>query len=237
LRYDLANFPRIVGDLAESYDLSPDRKSVTFRLRPGVRFHDGSTLTSADVKATYERLRNPPAGVVSIRQAHFEDITTIDTPDALTVRFDLRRPNDAILHVFASPWNCVYSSRLMAADPNYPMRVVMGTGPFRFVERRCDDFGSGRAATIRRHEPLSSTRTSTVRRRLAPWLALAGLGVAAALMAGLKAIVLWFPRDRIAFVNGGMIMLGSLGAVTATAPPDTTGQSGMTPPGRTPTRR
>lgn len=49
---------------------------------------------------------------------------------------------------------------------------------------------------------------------------LIGLGVAAALMAGLKAIVLWFPRERIAFVNGWMIMLGSLGAVTATLPTD-----------------
>src|SRR6201999_3686263 len=50
--------------------------------------------------------------------------------------------------------------------------------------------------------------------------AMIGLGVAASLMAGLKAIVVWFPRDRLAFVNGGMIMLGSLGAVTATAPTD-----------------
>jgi predicted MFS family arabinose efflux permease len=50
--------------------------------------------------------------------------------------------------------------------------------------------------------------------------ALIGLGVAASLMAGLKAIVVWFPRDQVAFVNGGMIMLGSLGAVTATAPTD-----------------
>jgi hypothetical protein len=50
--------------------------------------------------------------------------------------------------------------------------------------------------------------------------ALIGLGVAAALMAGLKAIVMWFPRNRVAFVNGGMIMLGSLGAVTATASTD-----------------
>jgi MFS family permease len=50
--------------------------------------------------------------------------------------------------------------------------------------------------------------------------ALIGLGVAASLMAGLKATVIWFPRERIAFVNGWMIMLGSLGAVTATAPTD-----------------
>lgn len=50
--------------------------------------------------------------------------------------------------------------------------------------------------------------------------AMIGLGVAASLMAGLKAVVVWFPKDRIAFVNGAMIMLGSLGAVTATAPTD-----------------
>lgn len=50
--------------------------------------------------------------------------------------------------------------------------------------------------------------------------ALIGLGVAAGLMAGLKAIVLWFPADRHALVNGWMMMLGTLGAVTATAPAD-----------------
>jgi MFS family permease len=50
--------------------------------------------------------------------------------------------------------------------------------------------------------------------------AMIGLGVAASLMAGLKAVVIWFPKERIALVNGCMIMLGSLGAVTATAPTD-----------------
>jgi type IV secretory pathway TrbF-like protein/predicted MFS family arabinose efflux permease len=48
--------------------------------------------------------------------------------------------------------------------------------------------------------------------------AMIGLGVAAALMAGLKAIVLWFPKERVALVNGCMSMCGALGAVTATAP-------------------
>jgi MFS family permease len=48
--------------------------------------------------------------------------------------------------------------------------------------------------------------------------ALIGLGVATALMAGLKAIVLWVPPERVALANGYMIMLGALGAVTATAP-------------------
>lgn len=48
--------------------------------------------------------------------------------------------------------------------------------------------------------------------------AMIGIGVAAALTAGLKSIILWFPRERVALLNGYMIMLGSLGAVTATAP-------------------
>ena len=48
--------------------------------------------------------------------------------------------------------------------------------------------------------------------------ALLGLGVALALMAGFKAIVLWFPPSRLALVNGWLVMLGALGAVTATAP-------------------
>jgi predicted MFS family arabinose efflux permease len=50
--------------------------------------------------------------------------------------------------------------------------------------------------------------------------ALIGIGVSAALMAGLKALIIWFPRERIALVNGCMIMLGSFGAVTATTPTD-----------------
>ncbi len=60
----------------------------------------------------------------------------------------------------------------------------------------------------------------TAQHFLSLWIgrALIGFGVAASLTAGLKAIVLWFPRERMALLNGIMIMLGALGAVTATAP-------------------
>src|SRR5260370_8930762 len=50
--------------------------------------------------------------------------------------------------------------------------------------------------------------------------ALIGLGVASAMTAGLKALVLWFPGDRVPLLNGLMVMLGALGAVTATLPAD-----------------
>lgn len=133
LRYDTAHYPAIVGDLAEDFSVSDDGLSYHFTLRPDITFHDGSPLTSADVAASYERLRNPPEGVTSARKIDFADIKAIETPDARTVVFTLSQPNGAMLSTFASPWNCVYSKALMASDPNYPAKRVMGSGAFRFV--------------------------------------------------------------------------------------------------------
>ena len=74
LKFDTANYPKVVGDLAESWTLSPDGLTFTFKLRQGVKFHDGSAFSSADIKATYERLRNPPQGVRSLRVESYADI-------------------------------------------------------------------------------------------------------------------------------------------------------------------
>src|SRR5215813_5886882 len=84
LRIDIPNYPKVVGDLAESWTVSEDVKTYTFRLRSGVKFHDGSPFSAEDVKATYDRLRNPPQGVVSVRQGLVSDIDAIDTPDPST---------------------------------------------------------------------------------------------------------------------------------------------------------
>src|SRR6202158_6380389 len=59
---------RPVPDLAESWTISPDGTTYTFRLRQGVRFHDGSLMTSRDVKASYDKIVFPPAGVISARK-------------------------------------------------------------------------------------------------------------------------------------------------------------------------
>src|SRR5262245_14364462 len=134
LRIDLSNYPNVVGDLAESWTVSEDLKTYSFRLRSGVKFHDGSPFSAEDIRASYERIRTPPQGVVSVRQGLVADIETIETPDSDSVVFRLKRPNRALLYAFANPFNCVFSAARLKENPQFPARTVLGTGPFRFVE-------------------------------------------------------------------------------------------------------
>jgi peptide/nickel transport system substrate-binding protein len=134
LKFDAADYPQIVGDLAQSWTVSPDGRTYTFRLKPNVLFHDGTKLTSADVKASYERIVRPPPGLVSVRKVDYAAISRIDTPDPRTVVFHLQWPDAAMLANFASPWNCIYSAAKLARDPLYPRTHVLGTGPFAFVK-------------------------------------------------------------------------------------------------------
>jgi peptide/nickel transport system substrate-binding protein len=134
LRFDPMEYPKVVGDLAESWEVSDDELTYTFKLKQGVKFHDGSDFDSADIKATFDRIRNPPEGITSSRQGQWANIDKIETPDANTVAFTLKTPNPAQELLFASPWNCVYSAEKLAENPNYPATEVMGTGPFVFVE-------------------------------------------------------------------------------------------------------
>jgi peptide/nickel transport system substrate-binding protein len=144
LEFDTAKYPAIKGDLAESWTVAKDGLSYTFRLKKGVKFHDGSPFTSADIKATYDRLRDPPKGVRSIRQASYADIASIETPDPLTVVFKLKKANASMLANFASPWDCVYSAAKLKQDPRFPERNIMGTGPFTFVEHIAGSHWTGR---------------------------------------------------------------------------------------------
>ena len=125
---------KIEGDLAESWEVSKDGLTYTFKLRRGVKFHDGSDFTADDIKATYERIINPTAGVVSARKAQHQDIKQIETPDPYTVVFKLGQVNMSMPLHFASPFNCVYSAKKLKENPKYPETEVMGTGAFKFVE-------------------------------------------------------------------------------------------------------
>ncbi len=144
LKLSSADYPKVEGDLAESWTVSPDRMTYTFRLRPDIRFHDGSKLTSADVAASYQRIIHPPAGVFSARQAEYGSIGAIETPNATTIVFRLQWPEAVMLANFASPWNCIYSAEKLKADPLFPKNNILGSGPFVFVEHIKGDHWTGR---------------------------------------------------------------------------------------------
>src|SRR5262245_51428171 len=120
--------------LAESWTVSSDGLVYTFKLRQGVKFHDGSEMTSRDVKASYDKIIFPPAGVGSTRKGQYADVAAVEAPDAYTVRFRLKWQAASFLVSLASPWNFIYKADLLAKDIHWYEKNVMGTGPFTFVE-------------------------------------------------------------------------------------------------------
>ena len=123
-----------VGDLAESWTISKDGMTYTFKLRRGVKFHDGAEMTSKDVKASYDKIIFPPPGVKSLRKDAYGVVEVVEAPDPYTVRFRLKRPESSLLLNLASPWNWIYKADILAKDIHWYEKNIMGTGPFKFVE-------------------------------------------------------------------------------------------------------
>lgn len=134
LTFDWAKYPELAGDVAESWTVSPDQLTFTFKIRKGIKFHDGTPLTAKDVAASYERMRNPKEGVISPRQVLFASIKEIQVPDDDTVVFKLGYPDSFALYNFASPYNAIYAVHDMEKPGNWHAKNINGTGPYRFVE-------------------------------------------------------------------------------------------------------
>jgi ABC-type transport system substrate-binding protein len=132
----------IVPDLAHSWEIAKDGKTYTFHLRQGVQFHDGTDFTSADAKATYDRICKPPPGISIPRSALFTAVKEINTPDKYTIEFKLAAPRSVnfMMSAFASGWNVIVSKKVLE-DNNYDLRKVLyipGTGPFK-TQRRVEN--------------------------------------------------------------------------------------------------
>src|SRR5262245_3909996 len=135
LQIEPGNYPNVIGDLATEWKISPDGLTYTFKLHRNVKFHDGSPLTSADVKASYDKILSPPEGVRSIRQFHYAAVRSVETPDAHTVVFKLRFASASLLLNLASPWNVIFPKKYLDKDPNYFKTNAVGSGPFRLKHR------------------------------------------------------------------------------------------------------
>ncbi|HYD32213.1 MAG TPA: ABC transporter substrate-binding protein [Azospirillaceae bacterium] len=116
----------IVPGLAESWEVSDDGLVYTFKLRGGVRFHNGSAFDSADVKFALDRARAPDS--VNAQKPYFQPIEAVDTPDPLTVAVRLGRPDGLFLFHMAQGDAAMVAPESAAGNKQKPI----GTGPFRF---------------------------------------------------------------------------------------------------------
>lgn len=120
----------IVPALAESWQVSKDGLTWTFKLRQGVRFHNGDLLTSADVKATFDRIK--AASTASPKATEYA-AATFSAPDPQTVKVQLTSPQAPFLATLASGWSAILPKSLIDAGWDFGNKPV-GTGPFVFKE-------------------------------------------------------------------------------------------------------
>jgi len=122
----------IVPDLAANWSSSEDGKELTFKLRPGVKWHDGKPFTSADVKCTWDLIAGKSSEKLRVnpRKSWYRNLEEVTTNGDDEITFHLKRPQTSFIALFASGWSPVYpchvSPREMRTNP-------IGTGPIKFV--------------------------------------------------------------------------------------------------------
>jgi peptide/nickel transport system substrate-binding protein len=108
-------------------------KTYTFKIREGVKFHDGSPLTAADVAASWQEIIHPSEGVSSARESYFIMVDKVEAPDATTVVFRLKFATNAFLPSLADPFAWIYKKEILVKDPHWFEKNIMGSGPFKFA--------------------------------------------------------------------------------------------------------
>jgi peptide/nickel transport system substrate-binding protein len=124
----------IVCDLCTEMPTPTDGgKTYTFKIRQGVKFHDGSPLTAADVAASWNHIVFPPEEVLSPRKSHFMMVDKIEAPDPTAVVFRLKFATNAFLPAVAGPYNWIYRKEVLDKDPRWYEKNIVGSGPFKLA--------------------------------------------------------------------------------------------------------
>jgi peptide/nickel transport system substrate-binding protein len=118
-------------------------RTFAFTIRDDVKFADGSTLTAADVAASWNKIVKPAEGVFSMRRGYYSMVDAIEAPDAKTVVFHLKYATAAFLPAIADPYAFIYKKEILDRDPHWFEKNIMGSGPFRFKEYKTGDSISG----------------------------------------------------------------------------------------------
>jgi peptide/nickel transport system substrate-binding protein len=121
----------IAPELAESWDISADGLTYTFKLHQGVKFHNGREVVAADVKYSYERLVDP--ATASTSAADLSSMASIEAPDDYTAVLTLKSPDASILSNIAGV-SCIIIPKEVVEQNGDLSQVAVGSGPFVFKE-------------------------------------------------------------------------------------------------------
>jgi peptide/nickel transport system substrate-binding protein len=123
----------IIPDLALSWSWDEAKIALTFKLREGVKWHDGKPFSSADVKCTFDLFMGTGTDKLRVnpRKAWWGNLDKVVANGDYEITFQLKRPQPSFIALLASGWSPIYPCHVPARD----MRLhPVGTGPFKFVE-------------------------------------------------------------------------------------------------------
>lgn len=140
--------------LAESWHIEPDGRSYTFKLRKGVKFHDGEDFDASDVKFSFERAK-AEGSTNKAKKAVFDNISRIDTPDPHTVILTLDQPDGTLLFRLGESTAVILDPKSADSAATRPI----GTGPFRF-----ENWAKGSAVTLTKWDGFRDARNVKLRR-------------------------------------------------------------------------
>ena len=130
--YEFDKDLKLQPKLATDYTVSPDGLVYTLKLRPGIKFHDGTDFDAAAVKANFDRVSNPENKLA--RYTQFNRVKSTEVIDPQTVRITLTEPFSAFINALAHPSAMIISPTALAKYGKDIGFHPVGTGPFKFVE-------------------------------------------------------------------------------------------------------
>jgi peptide/nickel transport system substrate-binding protein len=119
------------GDLAEKWEITPDGKTYTFTLRPGLKFHNGRPLVAADIKYSLERLADP--ATASPLASRLASMDKVETANENVLVVTLKKPDASFLTNLAHPSAVAVPNEEVARHGDLT-KVAVGTGPFKLKE-------------------------------------------------------------------------------------------------------
>jgi peptide/nickel transport system substrate-binding protein len=122
--------------LVDTYAISDSGRTYTFKLRRGVKFHNGKELVAADVVASLTRWGK----IANAGKPVWRTVQSIEARDPSTVVVSLKEPSGSLVTSLAMTGTSIYPKEIIDAAGDAPLKDLIGTGPFRFVEHRPDRY-------------------------------------------------------------------------------------------------